>query len=301
MKFRTEKLILEGPDLTGKTSLYQSIHKATNFHWNIQDRSALSMVCYARQYGRDATDLRRDLYKELTNLNNRLVILMPPVEVILQRFHQRGDDVQNEKSLKELYDIFADEVEKICRLPNVCLIRSVLSQEEITESVLSWLKSIESCSSETVGKHVRLFVECADGDEHVLQLETSGEIQDKYDTSIMSNPLEEHYYKKIERDFCNIIEKEFDGINDYNVPQGFDSRRFYYSSNSCMSSLHLKPRGDVLEFICAFRSTDAQKNAGIDFQFLEYLVHKMANEYFLDCSVYRIMLTMNSAHLRHDN
>ena len=301
MKFRTEKLILEGPDLTGKTSLYQSLHKVTNFHWNIQDRSALSMVCYARQYGRDDTDLRRDLYKELTNLNNRFVILMPPVEIILQRFHHRGDDAQNENSLKELYDIFTEEIENICRLPNVCLIRSALTQEETTRSILTWLKSVENCSSETVGEHVRMFVECADEDEHVLHLETTGEIQSNYDTSIMSNPHEGNYYKKIERDFCNIIEKEIDGINEYNVPQGLDSRRFYYASESCISSLHLKPRGEVLEFICGFRSTDAQKNATIDFQFLEYLVHKMGREYFSNCIVYRIMLTMNSAHLRCDN
>ena len=300
MQFRTEKLILEGPDLTGKSSLYQSIHKATGFYWNIQDRSALSMVCYARQYGRDDSLLRRDLYKELSNLNNRFVILMPPIEVLLERFYRRGDDVQDEKSLKDLYDIFSEEVKKISRLPNVCLISSVLTQEQTTESVIKWLRKIESSSGDSVGKHVRLFVECAEGDEHVLCLETSGEIQYNYNTSIMLNPLEGDYYKKIERDFRNIIEKELDGINDYNIPQGMDSRRFYYSSNSCISSLHFKPRGDLLEFICSFRSTDAQKNASIDYQFLEYLVHKMANDYFLDCSAYRIMLTMNSAHLRHD-
>ena len=77
MNFRTEKLILEGPDLTGKTSLYQKIHKETDFKWNIQDRSALSMICYARQFERCASDLRRDFYKEITCLNNRVVILLP--------------------------------------------------------------------------------------------------------------------------------------------------------------------------------------------------------------------------------
>ena len=298
MRFRTEKLILEGPDLTGKSSLYQSIHKATGFYWNIQDRSALSMVCYARQFKRDDTLLRRDLYKELSNLNNRFVILMPSVEVLLQRFRQRGDDVQDEKSLKDLYDIFSEEVEKISRLPNVCLIRSALTLEETTETVLAWLRRIENCKSETVGKHIRLFVECAEGDEHVLCLETSGEVQYNYDASIMLNPLEGDYYKKIERDFRNIIEKELDGINEYNIPQDMSSRRFYYSSRSCISSLHFKPRGETLELICTFRSTDAQKNATIDFQFLEYLVHRMGNEYFLNCDKYRIMLTMNSVHLR---
>lgn len=300
MNFRTEKLILEGPDLTGKTTLYNSLHKASGFRWNIQDRSALSMICYARQYNRDVSDLRRDLYKELTNLNNRLVILLPSLEIILSRFKKRGDDCQNEASLKELYQIFEEEAYKICRLPNVCMIRTPLEPDEMTESVMAWVASREDGGSENVGRQIRLFVECAEEDEHTLQLETSGQIDFEFDDSILLNPLEGNYYKKIEREFSNIIEKEFDGLNDYNTPQGLDSRRFYYSSNSCISSLHFKPRGDVLEFICGFRSTDAQKNATIDFQFLEYLVHKFASEYFLDCSDYRIMLSMNSAHLRND-
>ncbi len=297
MKFRTEKLILEGPDLTGKTSLYHSIHKSTNFRWNIQDRSALSMVCYARQYGRDTSDLRRDLYNELVNLNNRVVVLMPPINVVLSRFFTRGDEVQNEKSLKDLYDIFVEEVEKISLLPNVLVIKSSQNEEETTKIVLRWLEEIEVCPSNTVGKHVRLFVENAEGDEHVLKSEVSGDISRHYDKTIMMNPLEGNYYKQIERDFRNIIEKELDGINEYHVPQDMDSRRFYYSSRSCISSLHLKPRGEVLEFICTFRSTDAQKNAVIDFQFLEYLVHRMGNDYFTKCNKYRIMLTLNSAHL----
>lgn len=297
MRFRTEKLILEGPDLTGKTSLYESLHKLTNFRWNIQDRSALSMVCYARQYERFEKDLRRDLYKELTNLNNRFVILMPPIKVLLDRLDNRGDEVQNENSLVDLYDIFSKEVEKICGLPNVLVLRDVMSKEETTITVAKWLEGIDACTSSLVGDHIKQFVESAPGDEHVLNLEVSGKIQRDYDVSIMKNPLEGNYYKKIERDFENIIEKEMDGINEYNIPQGMSSRRFYYSSDSCISSLHFKPRKELLEFICTFRSTNAQKNGKIDFQFLEYLVHRMSEDYFLNCSNYRINLSMNSAHL----
>ncbi len=284
--------------MTGKTSLYESLHKLTNFRWNIQDRSALSMVCYARQYERFEKDLRRDLYKELTSLNNRFVILMPPIKVLLDRLDSRGDEVQNENSLVTLYGIFSEEVEKICGLPNVLVLRDVMSKEETTITVAKWLGGIDSCTSSLVGDHIRQFVESADGDEHVVSLEVTGKIQSDYDNSIMSNPLEGNYYKNIERDFENIIEKELDGINEYNTPQDMSSRRFYYSSRSCISSLHFKPRGETLELICCFRSTDAQKNATIDFQFLEYLVHRMGSKYFLNCSNYRVTLTMNSVHLR---
>tara|TARA_B100000674_G_scaffold365414_1_gene307921 strand:+ start:1581 stop:2477 length:897 start_codon:yes stop_codon:yes gene_type:complete len=298
MYFRTEKLILEGPDLTGKTSLYNQIHKKSRYEWNIQDRSALSMVCYARQFERDTTNLKRDLYKEITNLNNRLVILLPDFSTIESRYQSRGDDIQSIDSLKVLYSIFEDEVKYLEKLPNVLVIRSSAPVESIADAVMVWLNSSENTKSSLVGQAVGRFVESASGNEHTLQLETSGKILDFYDKSILLDPLEGYYYKKIERDFANTIEKELDGLNEYNLPQDMSSRRFYYSSTSCISSLHFKPRGKILEFICTFRSTDAQKNGSIDFQFLEYLVHKMGNEYFLDCEDYRIVLRMNSAHLR---
>ena len=37
------QIILEGPDLSGKTTLYNSIHKLTGNKWNIQDRRNASL------------------------------------------------------------------------------------------------------------------------------------------------------------------------------------------------------------------------------------------------------------------
>ena len=47
------QIVIEGPDLSGKTTLYQNLHDMTNYRWNIQDRSALSMLTHAKQYGRN--------------------------------------------------------------------------------------------------------------------------------------------------------------------------------------------------------------------------------------------------------
>ena len=298
MRFRTEKLILEGPDLTGKTSLYNRIHNKTSYKWNIQDRSALSMVCYARQYNRPDTDLRRDLYKEMTNLNNRFVILMPEYLEVLRRYRMRGDEAQDENSLSVLYRLFTEEIKPLRMLPNVLVVESLSNTNDIAESVINWLNSFESSSSLDIGNTIKQFVEESDSNEHVLTLECSGLIKSAYDESILQDPLEGKYYQEITADFCHIISKELKGLNEYGAPQDMSSRRFYYSSNSCISSLHFKPREKTLELICTFRSTDAQKNAAIDFQFLEYLVHRMKSEYFLNCSHYRIALTMNSVHLR---
>ena len=70
IKFPISKIVLEGCDLSGKTSLYNSIHKGSGFRWNIEDRSTLSMCIYANQYGRDDYYHRKNLALELSNLNN---------------------------------------------------------------------------------------------------------------------------------------------------------------------------------------------------------------------------------------
>ena len=49
---------LEGVDLSGKTTLYNNIHKKTGYKWNIQDRSELSMLCNAKYYKRNLPIIR---------------------------------------------------------------------------------------------------------------------------------------------------------------------------------------------------------------------------------------------------
>ena len=76
-RFPTNYLILEGPDLSGKTTFYAALHKASSYAWNIQDRSCLSMIVHANQYDRSALIHKENFKNELLNLNNRFVILLP--------------------------------------------------------------------------------------------------------------------------------------------------------------------------------------------------------------------------------
>ena len=77
------------------------------------------MICYARLYGRDIADHRRRLWNDLSNLNNRVIVLLPEWEVIRHRYEFRGDEIQDLSSLRQLYNIFSEEAEKIKHLPNV--------------------------------------------------------------------------------------------------------------------------------------------------------------------------------------
>ena len=131
-------IFIEGPDCSGKTTLYEMIHKETGYKWNIQDRSALSMLIHARYYGRDTFNHIEQLKRELHNLNNQLIICLPAWKVIVDRFQKRGDPIQNITSLRKIYDLFQDATEEFQRYPNVTVIRKVIGKQLVKSLAVSY-------------------------------------------------------------------------------------------------------------------------------------------------------------------
>ena len=142
-------IFIEGPDLSGKTTLYENIHKASDYRWNIQDRSALSMLVHAKYYGRDTFRPVEQLRSELYNLNNITIILLPEWNEIARRFNLRGDPIQNITSLKKLYELFAESAEELAALPNVILINSI-ADDHIIKHTVSKLVEYENSTTESI-------------------------------------------------------------------------------------------------------------------------------------------------------
>ena len=123
LKFPTNQLIVEGPDCAGKTTFIEKLHKLSNYRWNIQDRSALSMLVYAKLYERKTFMEVERLNKEIKDLNNRYVIILPEWNEIGRRFAERGDPIQNLYSLKQVYKLFSEAAEELKDYPNVFIVR----------------------------------------------------------------------------------------------------------------------------------------------------------------------------------
>ena len=66
---RFTNICLEGPDCSGKTTLFNNIHKATNYKYNIQDRSCLSMYVFACMYNRDQKFWYNKLMQDLSQIS----------------------------------------------------------------------------------------------------------------------------------------------------------------------------------------------------------------------------------------
>ncbi len=288
---------LEGPDLSGKTTLYNSLHRKTNFCWDIRDRGSLSRVCFAKLYNRNEEQERSRLTRDLSCLNNRVIVLLPSLNVLLSRYEKRGDEIQTRDSLVSLYEIYCEEAKKIENLPSVLVLKDLVCFDDIVEKSAQFLKDSEYVDFTEIGQSLSSFLKNSSCDEHTVDIMLQGKLSNPKDTRILQNPLEGDYYRNILWDFENVIRKEMRGLNPYGKSQGYDSRRFYYNSDSCISSIHLMPRGSHLKCLAVFRSTNVEVNASIDIEFLNFLVKSLGSKYFLDCETYDVRLRINSAHL----
>lgn len=171
--FPNYSTVIDGPDLSGKSTLFKGIHKKTNFAWDMRDRSYLSVLCYAKQFKREKGWEREGFEREICNLNTRYIIVLPPLELLQERLDARGDDFQDRKSLIKLHEIYSEEVEKIKRLPNVLLIDGLSSREEMVDSCISFLSKLENLSISQIAGFIEKFSSIFPGRQVDFSLEIS--------------------------------------------------------------------------------------------------------------------------------
>ena len=296
-------IFIEGPDCSGKTTLYEMIHKASGYQWNIQDRSALSMLIHAKYYGRNTFNHIEQLKRELYNLNNQIIICLPDWKVVVDRFNKRGDPIQNLASLHKLYNLFAEAAEEFQHYPNVTVIRSVVDAS-IVGSLINQYQSYESKPMQ----HMR--------DSMLQMLGTSAVNQWKevlglnfvhYDTGDFSDvnqmmlnyEKEKEYYQKIESGIFDTIKKEMQGENEYKRKEGLESRRYIYTDNSCISLAHFLIRDDHMDVKFFLRSSNVKDTLKYDLNFLKHITSEVFRHFKCDRqgNYCKIQVTINSGHV----
>jgi hypothetical protein len=301
---RLDTVTIEGPDLAGKTTLYNDIHELTDYRWNIQDRAELSMLCYSILYKRADADVWRErLHRTLNNLNNRTVVLLPEWDVIEARYHTRGDEIQDLKSLKSLWSIFKNEVAQISGFSTVHVadIDPTTDPESISNDVVMWLRGVEASSEYDVVNDIMMNVSGTPGKECSplkFRLSYKNPMQD---STILAHEEEEAYYANILSGVLSNISKELSGKNEYEKPQyPSSSRRFIFTQDSCISLIHTMFRNDVLDVHVVCRSSDVVGTFLYDLRFLYYLTGRILRRLNIDdlhhtqCNLH---VSLNSAHI----
>lgn len=293
-------IILEGPDLSGKTTLYEKIHKKTNYQWNIQDRSALSMVVHARLYNRDSFTHVENLKNELLCLNNFLIILLPDWSILVKRFKIRGDNIQNIISLKKVYSLFTEAANDLEKLPNVLVVKKEIN-ENILKSVILDLKKFESMQFKEIKNPIQsacLFGKNMEAVGINFTSYDNGKFADVNPTELLYES-EKDYYKKIKEDLFLKIKNEMAGINEYNRQESLNSRRFIYTSDTCISLAHFLIRDNMLDCKYFVRSSNVKDILHYDLNFLKSLSKDVFNFFNIKTKLdfCRIKVVINSAHV----
>ena len=290
---RFYNICIEGPDCSGKTTLFNKIHKATNFAYNIQDRSFVSMYVHSKFYGReDASFWYEKLFEDLKRLNTLYVIVVPKEEVLVRRIEKRGDNFQDSESIKHLREAFFTLARfRLSFLPNVIFTEGD-DTDIICEEVLTRLRVLETLKG---GDLIRSFVMNGFENEQVdISLKDTVDINN-LDYDVLKFPEEEAYYNKICEKFMTTIRKQLMGL-DCQI-QKHDSRRFIYTDDSCISMVHALWRKNKLSVSATLRSSNVMNTLWADYEFLKILSYYIADE--LNVEDFPIELTVNirSAHI----
>ena len=300
---RIREITLEGPDLSGKTTLYSEIHKATKFKWNIQDRAEISMAIYADMYGRaDAGLWRERIYEKLKDLNHRYVILVPTEDLLLERLAIRGDEVQDENSLIDVARKFREAASELSKYPT-CIVIDVTKENQfsVTQRTLGHLRRIESSDTKDLCLEV---MRCAAGspNREMTALKFNLDLTNftDYDRNVLEYEKEKEYYSRISRTLLSTISKEIEGENEYNLPQDpATTRRFVFADSSCISYINVHIRDEVMTTRVVFRSSDVDVTFSYDIKFLQILEKDIRNILGKTCFIKRSILDvrLDSAHI----
>ena len=287
---------IEGPDCSGKTTLYNRLHKETNFKYNIQDRSCMSMFVYAKMYEReDASLWFNKILDDLKRLDTLYIVLLPSEGVILDRLRVRGDDFQDEISVLDVRNHFKN-ISKMGfgSFPNVLVLEED-NLEKNVEATLTFINSLNDMPSQELIKSLVF----NSGRNELIDVQCKEVVdRDNLDITVLDFPEEKEYYEKIEYEFFNKIFREFTGLNSRGQSQKHDSRRFVYTDESCISMIHVLWRQNKLNVVATLRSSNVTKTLWADYEFLKILSVRTAKEMSLPNDVL-IDLTVNirSAHI----
>ena len=287
---------IEGPDCSGKTTLYNQLHKKTSFKYNIQDRSCMSMFVYAKMYEREDASLWFDkILDDLKRLDMLYILLLPSENTILNRLEIRGDEFQDNDSILKVRSYFRNIAKMgFGSYPNVL----VLEEDDLEANIDKSLQFINALN-DMPGQELIKSLVFNSGRNELVDVQCKEKVdRNNLDLTVLDFPQEKKYYEKIEFEFFNKIFREFTGLNEYNQAQKHDSRRFVYTDESCISMIHVLWRQNKLNVSATLRSSNVSKTLWADYEFLKILSVKTAKEMSLPEDIdINLSVNIRSAHI----
>ena len=95
----------------------------------------------------------------------------------------------------------------------------------------------------------------------------------------------------------NKINDELSGKNEYNRIENINSRRFIYTSNTCISLIQCLIRDNFFDIKVFLRSSNAKDSLYYDINFIKFLSKKIYDHLKLKNHLCRYNVTINSCHI----
>lgn len=293
VRFPTFYLNLEGPDRSGKTTLYSNLHKATDYRWNVHDRSGLSMLVFSDMYKRDSFHNIENVKREMFNLNNRFILLLPEWDEIVRRNEFTPDELHSIISLKKVYNAFEKVVEEFENFPNVMAIRSNDASTWIGDIVAN-LINLENSDYRSIQRQIQQLCSLRGGEAIGVNftLFDNGTFTG-VDYDVLEYPKEKEYYQTIREKLSNKIDNEIES------GQTKESRRFVYADDTCISLANFNYRNNELDCNIVLRSSDVADTLYYDLNFAMILCQDVYAKLKLspESTFCRVRFEINSAHI----
>lgn len=123
---RYEIIIFEGCNCSGKTTLQKSFDQITNYSYVNLDRFLISDLIYNNVFNRHGDDYKYYIENICNRLQNEFnvlfVILHPRLNVVINRFKNRGHWLIKEDQLKKIYNEYSRFV-SVCKSDNILVLR----------------------------------------------------------------------------------------------------------------------------------------------------------------------------------
>jgi hypothetical protein len=253
------------------------------------------MLCYAIQYKRDIEVWRNLLREELSDLNNVMVVFLPPLRVILERLRSRGDEYQTADSIVRLYEIFESEADKIKNYPNVIIYRAVSRDySELSKILLDYERQTYDSLGETIEKHARSSLS---KEQINVKFSWSDTSFNQINEARLVFEKEVEYYNATRIAFIRKIRNELEGLNEYSRPQTHESRRFVLTQDTCISFAHALLRDEVLHLNIVCRSSEVAETFKNDIHFLGELGRVVKSEIGVFVDKVHYTVTLGSSHI----
>lgn len=106
---KSKVIFIEGVDRSGKGSLMQAIHKATNYKHVIFDRGPISNMVYSAVYGRTNEEVQREyeeIEEQLCNVNHVGIYIHCETSELIRRMKETNHEHVDFDLHKELFESF---------------------------------------------------------------------------------------------------------------------------------------------------------------------------------------------------